>query len=205
MPAHRSSFIAALVCIFVNKKKMWLIIPIVVVLVLLPFLYLLFAPFYIEIDSRSGLCRLRMHRLASADIRFVNASLYLRIRILSWQKEYDLLALKPQSNREVKQTADKPAEAEKGKADKSETGFRYGFTWPRIRAMIGSFRISNCHVVIDTGDMPLNATLYPWFYMLGQEMGQTVMINFRGENEIALAVENNIARILWAWARAGKD
>ena len=184
---------------------MCLTIAIVVLLVLLPFIYLLFAPFYIEIDSRAGLYRFRVHRLAYADVLFMKASLYIRIQILSWHREYDLLAKRPPRNREIKQTADKTVVVKEENADKAKTAFRYGLTWPRIRAIINSFRITLCHVVIDTGDMPLNATLYPWFYILSQETGRTVMINFQGENEIALAVKNNIARILWAWARADKD
>jgi len=56
--------------------------------------------------------------------------------------------------------------------------------------------------MLDTGDMPLNGILFPWFYLFSRRVNHDVLINFNNENTIKLKIENSIARMLWAYIKS---
>lgn len=168
---------------------MWWIISIVAVLIAL-ILYLLFAPFFVEIDSNVGLYRFRFHRLANARLVLKDDSLYALVKVAWWQTEYDLLA--PGEKKAVKK---KPVRTKPAKRVSP------GKIFKRIWRVIKSFRLNKCRIMIDTGNMCANGILYPWFYLLSRRTGKTILINFWNENEITLEIENNIARMAWAFLK----
>lgn len=165
----------------------WLIL---ITCVLIAFNYLLFAPFFVEVDSTMGLFRVRFHRLASATLIFKESSFFIEIKMVGWQKQIDLLAVK---TKEGKPTLKK--ERKKKKQIKA-VSFR------KILAVIRSFRIRKFFVTLDTGDRQLNGILYPLFVFLSVKSGKNITVNFLGENKLIFQIENNFARILWVYTRS---
>jgi hypothetical protein len=170
---------------------MWWIIPIIFSLLII---YFLFAPIYIEMNSTAGLFRVRFHRIASSNFLIRNDSLFLNLKIGWWNKEFDLLKGKEKADRVKKIT-----EVQKARRKKS---IRFPSAWKKIKGIVRSFRIRECYITIDTGDMPLNGILYPWFYLFSKRIRKIVMINFQGENTVILQINNSLARMLWAYIKS---
>jgi hypothetical protein len=72
----------------------------------------------------------------------------------------------------------------------------------KILGVIRSFRITRCHINLDTGNMPLNGILYPWFFLVGKSTGHPISINFTNQNIFVIRIENTIARMLWAYIKS---
>lgn len=162
----------------------WLIVP--GSFLILIFAYLLFAPFFLEVDSGSGLYLVRFHRLFSARLSFKENSVFADLRIAWWKKQIDLLETK---------SSEKQTEVKKDKKEARRISFR------KMLGIIRSFRIKKLFVDWDTGDIPLNGLLFPFFLLLSAKSGKHININFKGENKLILKLENNLARIIWAFIK----
>ena len=157
----------------------------IIALVLLIILcYLLFAPFYLEVDSSIGLCCIRFHKVASAGVYLTGSSLFIHLKILWWYKEIDLLAPKEIQKKVGKKSIDQV----KRKKRKMSA--------EKVLAVIKSFRVNKFLLSIDTGDMQLNGILYPLFLWLNRRTGKAIAINFRNKNEMIVEIENNFFRML---------
>lgn len=157
----------------------------VLLLILLGVLgYLLFAPFYLELNSGSGLCRVRFHRIASARLAIQENTLLLHLRIIGWRKRLDLLA--------QGQKREKPRPK---KAPKKRPQVSLRKMW----AVVRSFKVNRCRLAVDVGDVQTNGLLFPWLLLVGRLTGQPIGINFLHENEIILEIENSFFRMLWAY------
>jgi hypothetical protein len=164
----------------------WLLILLLILLLITG--YLLLAPFYLEVDSRSGLCRVRFHRLVSVWLTIEENSLMLHLRIMGWKKRLDLLEPKEES----KVT---PAKV-KTQSKRPRIPFRKAW------AVLRSFKLNQCLLSFDWGDTRTNALLFPWFYLAGRISGQPIGINFLNEQAIILEVENNLFRMIRAYLTA---
>jgi hypothetical protein len=120
-------------------------------------------------------------------------TIHLQIRIAWWKRNYDLLQLGKSKNKSSRDQADveNPAQKHSGKK-----------VFKLMRALIFSFKIRKCIIMIDTGNMPLNGILFPWFYLLSRRINKTVMINFTGNNSVILQLENSLAQMLWAYFKS---
>ncbi len=167
----------------------WLLIPGILLGMVI---YLLCAPFFIEVDSVNGFFRFRFHVLAYGSLELRDHSLFMKLKIAWWEKEFDLL--QPAGKKPKQIAGDK-------KAVKKKKSFHISHLPQRIIAVFKSFRVRTCYIMIDTGNMPANGILYPWFYLLSARINQTVLINFHGENEIILKIKNSAARTMWAFIR----
>jgi hypothetical protein len=161
----------------------WILTVFILLFVLLS--YLLFAPFYFEIDSTSRLLRIRFHRLASIRILFVRDSLVSEIKLPGWKKNFDLLAL--------------PERKRKGNREEKRKRKKFPLSANKIITILGSFRIKKCYVDMDFEDVRLNGILFPVFFWLGRLTGRKIAVNFLGRQDIQLAIENNLARVIWAY------
>jgi hypothetical protein len=144
--------------------------------------YLLFAPFYIEINSVIGLYGIRFHHLATARLHIKDHSLKVDFRIAGWKKQIDLLTTLTSGN-------------QKKKPVKKKTNSK-GFPLQMAQKVIKSFKVNCCYLNIDTGNRQLNGLLYPGFYWLGKYWDKPIGINFLNENEVILEIENNFANVL---------
>jgi hypothetical protein len=144
--------------------------------------YLLFAPFFIEINSISGLYGILFNHLATARLQIKDHSLKLELRVGRWKKQIDLLT-KLTNQRQKKKFV--------RKKNKSKAFFLH-----MAKDVIKSFKVNQCDVNIDTGNRPLNGILYPGLYWLGKYWDKPIGINFLNRNEVILEIENNMANIL---------
>jgi hypothetical protein len=153
-------------------------------LILILSFYILFAPFYLEVNSTTGLCRVRFHKLASARIYITESSLLIDLKIMWWHKIIDLFA-----------PGERKMKPEKKKTEKAERKI----SLRKVRAVIKSFKVNKFYLTIDTGSMETNGILYPLFLWMGMRMKKNVTINFVNENELVLEIENNAVRMLRAY------
>jgi len=165
----------------------WLLLILIILITVLT--YLLFAPFFLEIDSTKGMFKIRFHHLISVRILLENSSLILEIKSPMWNKRINLLA-----QNERRKTFPKKKVLEKKKDGKS---FKIKFS--KIKAMIRTFKVNTFFVNLDTNDVLLNAKLFPVFLGLRIYTRKELYINFIGKNEIKIEIENNMARIIWAF------
>jgi len=162
----------------------WLLV--LSLLIVAVFSYLLFAPFYLEINSLNGFYGIRFHRVAFAKLILIDNSFKIDLYVAGWRKQFDLFT-KP-SKRKQKET---PIQSERKKKP-------FKISFGRVKAVIKSFKIHKCYLDIDTGNVQLNGILYPGFYWLGKYTNKPITVNFFDKNEIILEIENNIARIIRA-------
>src|SRR5262245_34881315 len=102
---------------------MWWIILIVCLLLICS--YLLFAPFFLEIDSGENLVRVRFHRVVSGKLVFTENSIFMILKIAGWQKQIDLLAVRQKKKKKA---------VKKAKAKRKIISFK------RIYIIMKSFR-----------------------------------------------------------------
>lgn len=162
---------------------MWLLLFLTIFTILLG--YLLFAPFYLEANSTINRLRLRFHKIATAELQMANRTLLLKIKVAGWKKQIDLLA--PKAKKEK-------TEVKKTKRSKSKN-----FTISKFKSIIKSFKVNTCYINLDFENVQWNAALFPVFYGLSRVSHKQFLINFIGQNQINIQIENNMARIIWAY------
>jgi len=64
---------------------------------------------------------------------------------------------------------------------------------------IRSFQLKKFNVNVDTGNVQLNSYLFPVFFMIGFFFDRNICINYNGYNFIQIIVQNNLARLSWAF------
>ena len=163
---------------------------IILLVLLLSSVYLLFAPFFIEINTVAGLYRVRFHRLANARLISDERSLIVKLNIAGWHKTIDLLAQRKQNGMPQRK------KKVKAKSKLPRISFR------KMKAIFKSFKINKFRIDMDTGNMPLNGVLYTCFTWLRVYSGKDISINFIDDNEMILEIENNCARVIWAYLKS---
>ena len=158
----------------------------IVLIVAFAIAYIVFAPFYFEIDSKINLLQFRFHNLASLRLVIEESGMMIEIKVAGFSKQIDLL------NQRILTNSDKPVV-------KKKTLRRNKISSKRIKQVIKSFKVNKCSVELDTGDVQWNGILFPFFFMIGNIIKRKVQINFEGRNELELEVENSIARMIWAY------
>lgn len=154
------------------------------------FIYVLFAPFYLEINTINGLLRLRFHRLVIAQLVINENSLCLDLKIAGWRKQIDLLAQKEQKEQKKKSIK---KQSEKG---------RNRISLKKISAIAKSFKVNKFYLSISFDEMMLNGIIYPLLNFISFKTNKRIEINFFHENEIILEVENNFFRIIRAYIKS---
>lgn len=152
------------------------------------FSYLFFAPFYFEVNSSMDLYQLRFHRMASVRFKLKNNSLLAEIKLAFWLKEFDVFE---------KRTISKEKPKKKEKKNEKEIKIQ----WTLIKALLKSFKVNKFRMSIDFGNMQTNGILYPVFYGISTYTKKNIEINFLNKNEIVIEIENNLARISYAYIK----
>ena len=147
--------------------------------------YVLFAPLLVEIDSRNSIYQFRMvpiFRLWWVSCEFFGQT---EMSIFGIHKKLTFSNLKEKANQlKIKSTK------------------QLNFSFQQFFAILKSFKVQQCVVDIDTGNMPLNGKLFPVMFLLSGLTGETFHINFTGKNEVVLIVKNNIYSILKAYIKS---
>lgn len=153
---------------------------------LLIFSYFLFAPIYFEINSISGLIEFRFHKLISAKLKLIDASFFIEVKFFAWYK-----------NIEFKKVSTSSGIKPEVKRHRSDLILKRPLN--KIKAVLRSFKLNKCLLSLDTGDMKMNGVMFPVFYLLKYICRKNIGINFVGENLLILEIENNLARMGWAY------
>ncbi len=83
--------------------------------------------------------------------------------------------------------------------EKKKDGKSFKIKFSKIKAMLRTFKVNTFFVNLDSNDVMFNAKLYLVFLGLRIYTGKELYINFIGKNEIKIEIENNVARIIWAF------
>lgn len=158
--------------------------------------YILFAPFYIEINSAIGRYSIRFHRVFQAHFYFKEDVLMLDYKIIRWGKQIELFPGKSVKNK-ISERSEK-SEQTNNRIIKKE-----GKIIPvkKIHAVIKSFKVNKFHLTLSFENMALNGILFPLFELLSFKSGKTFQINFWNENKILIEVENNFYRMIRAYIK----
>jgi hypothetical protein len=148
---------------------------------------ILFLPVRLEIDSNREIFRITMTKAISFHLLIVDNEPAGRLKIFFWKKLFRLTPQKPKERREKIKT--------------ENSAPRKKFPLRKIVAALKSFRIKRLLIHFDTGDMAINGKLFPLFYALSYVLKRDIAVNFAGENQISVEIENNIARTVWSFVR----
>jgi hypothetical protein len=157
----------------------WLI---VIIAFCLALFYLLFAPFYIEIDTERQIFRFQFHSWFQLRLIMKQDSFFIVVKILKWTKSWDIFSMKKQGVKRVRSPRNRGSNISKHK----------------VISIIKSFRLRKFKFSIDTGDMPTNGLLFPVFHLIKLRTQLDISINFKDENKFFLLIENNLARLIGA-------
>ncbi len=152
--------------------------------------YILLAPITFYLNSTTGICLLRFHRLAQASLHLDSSTVRVQLQILGFRKQVEMgkPPAKEVTKREPKHAAKK----------RKPTTRPFHFVLRKLLAAIRTTRVKRCLVAWDTGDMATNGILYPWVAAASHRWGHPLYINFWGEQTLILKLEWRIARVLWA-------
>jgi hypothetical protein len=120
--------------------------------------------------------------LASGRLSVYNESPVIELRIAGWKKQIDLLK-RPARKTKKPTSLNKPHKPVK-------------MPFSLIKELFLSFKVNQFRLNLDLGNMPLNGMVYPLFYWARTYLNKPIEVNFIGEREFILEVENNFAIIL---------
>lgn len=161
-------------------------------LLLAALLWLLWAPFRLEIDSTRGIYRLAWAPLAAATWLPEKGLDVVEIRVLFFRRK---IALATVGKRKPK--LEKPPATKQKRRPKPSGRARFSLkNWSLVINLLKTFRVRHCRVWWDSDDFVLNAWLFPVGRLLtGGNI--RLAVNFQGRRDLALLVENRLGRILW--------
>ena len=160
----------------------WLIFSLILLLLILS--YLLFAPFYLVIDSESNMIRFKFYNIASLTFPYSEIPFILKLKIVGWIKQ-----IKLSGNRSDKALP----ESKKRKKQFPKLSIN------KTKAILKSFKINHFRIDLDLGDVQWNGLLFPVFYWVGELSNKEININFIGRNTFKIEIENNLARMIRAY------
>lgn len=162
---------------------MYLLILLIILLLLSG---LLFTSFYLEIDSIRNLFRLRFGRMVRADLSIKESLFKIDLYFLGIPIKID----------PYKGTKKAPGEIKQVKTKK-----KVNINFRKIMAVLKSFRVKEFYMNIDTGNEQSNGMLFPVFLGLSYISKRNISINFIDQNDFKLIIQNNAARVAWAYFR----
>lgn len=165
-----------------------------IVLLLLIVSFLLFAPLRLCLNSRQQRYQISWAPLAVAQVIPAEDDLWIRVRILFWQRQWLLTRLMLLAESRGKE---RPKQ-KKAPAPKPEKKAKTSFSWKTIKRLLASFRIHRFRIDLDTGDYLVNSWLFPLLYFI-QTPRYGIRINYLGRTDIDLEIENSGFRLLRAF------
>ncbi len=147
--------------------------------------WLLFAPFILDIDTRTPYATFEWKGLGSANIIYQEEQWLIRYRVLFFRNELNLSTMKRKP---------KKKKTKKDKHKRKEMNSRKMMM--KALRVLRSFKVKKWRISLDTGNNVFNAWLYPLNFVIGLEHCN---INFYGENYLVLRLKNNMVRIIHAW------
>jgi len=150
---------------------------------------MLFAPLRLWLDSSKNIYRCSWGRLITCQI-LVEDRIFLEFRMLFWHWRWDVLSKLARGRPSGEARSRRRPRKRKERKPRN-------LTW-RLFGVLRSFRVTQFHLRVDTGDYVWNSYLYPLVYGLYGQRG-VVQVNFSGDTELLLLVENRIIKMLRAF------
>ena len=127
-------------------------------ILLLSFIYLLFSTIVIDIDTNMAYYSIRFGKLLQLLLLTAPPINTVELKIAFWRKRlkirtnyFEKISTKYQSTNQSKR--------------KTFTT-QPNFTLNKVIGIVKSFKLTRCNIILDTGNMPLNGFLFPWFVIL---------------------------------------
>ncbi len=165
---------------------------VIVLLFLALFLYILLAPFYIDLDSTTGEYRFRFHTILSVGVIYSDGGEEVYFSFLGYRRN---------SSRGANEAKDEVDEQPNIKHVGRKKFSLEGISLRKLVGVSRSFQCEKCIISLDTGNMQLNGILFPVFYLLQVKFRHSIRINFVGENILILTLKNNLANMIWAYIK----
>jgi hypothetical protein len=156
---------------------------------LLALLYLLFAPFILEIDSPKDLYQVRFGAVATGELFFTESLPAIRMKVFGLQK-----ILSPFEPKKKMVKEEKPAKEKKPRKISVQKMMRKGLN------LFRSFKVTYFYLDLDTDDYVMNGLLYPIAARLSKP-GRIVCINFESHVVTKLRIENTIGQMILAYIK----
>lgn len=160
---------------------------IILIIIVFVISYILFAPFYVAINSINGTLTIRFHNVFTAQLYISNDSLFLDLKVAGFRKKIDLFSKTPKKKKISEHTINKRSRS---------------ISFRKIKGIISSFKVNTFYLSISFDNMLLNGILYPLCTYLKVSSKKKVEINFINKNEIILEIENNFYRIIRAYIKS---
>lgn len=163
-------------------------------ILLFSFIYLLFSTIVIDIDTTMAYYSIRFGKLLQLLLLTAPPINTVELKIAFWRKR-----LKIRTNYFEKISTNYQST---NQSNRKTFTTQPNFTLNKVIGIVKSFKLTRCNIILDTGNMPLNGFLFPWFYLLSIKLNKVIGINFNGRNSCILQVKNSIAQMLWAYIKA---
>ncbi|MGB5236903.1 MAG: hypothetical protein WBN59_04660, partial [Flavobacteriaceae bacterium] len=159
---------------------LWIVL---VVLFILLILYVLFLPLDLVVNTIQNQYFIRAGVIARANFA-VDENYLFRIELRTLGIPFTIYPLR-KKKRKKRETKPQKKETERFKWSYINTAMR----------LIRSFELKRLYLKLDTGNCITNAKLYPVFAYLNY-MGSDFQINFKGENQLHLHLQNRPIRLV---------
>ncbi len=160
----------------------------ILALVFLLIVLVLISPVRLIIDTHSHTYSVQWKGIIQAKLITVNDEPTIALRTLVYKKNFELL------HSSKKEKPKKEAKSPKWKKSKKSNKM----TFSKIMRMINTFKIKAFYVNLDTDNYITNGYLYPIFHFI-KSQNITMKINYEGQNNVKLIVENRLYRIIKAY------
>ncbi|MRX64014.1 hypothetical protein GJ691_07510 [Maribacter sp. RZ05] len=148
--------------------------------------YILYTKVIIYVNTVTQEFYIRVVGLLKASVE-TDVDKLIRVRIEAWFMKFDVLPLDHKRKSKMKKSTPRPKSENKKK-----------LTVHKILQVVRTFKIKEFVLNIDTGNCITNAKLYPLLSIANLCKGQ-FNINFQGQNQLILQIENRPVRILKAF------
>lgn len=146
--------------------------------------WILFSPIQITLNSQKKIYQIHWYGIARARLLLLSKDFLIRVNVFFWEKDFSLLRPK----KEKKKTTQKKTKKKRKFQSRKKT-------LKKIIRILKSFKIKIFKIDLDTGDYIQNSYLYPVFYFLKNKKID-LSINYRGDVNIHLKIENRLYKIL---------
>lgn len=145
---------------------------------------IMFTPIKLEIDTANNTYLLQWKGIASLSLIPVPNDLLMQFSVFFWKKDFYPL------HYQAKKKLEKPKKTKQKKV-RSQQWAHKGFR------LLKSFEIKAFQLNLDTDNFIQNSYLFPIFHLLDNPKRQ-MKINYKGDSELFLIVENRLYRMLAA-------
>lgn len=162
------------------------------------FVWLLWTPLRVEIDSEAGVFRAEWRYLCAVQWLPEEGLNVIRVEAPFFRRHIQLSATTPPGGKPVQKPEKTAAPPVPAPPAKKKQKLSPKMMWRLGCNFLRTFKIKRLQIWWDSDDFIWNARAYPVAHFLNTLGAGEVRINFWGRRELALVVENRLGRMLGA-------